>query len=161
MTRPTPQQAWTGILRGAPDQYGAAIAGAEDAVLRYRPAPGEWSAVEVLGHMVDTMTVWAGRVRLVATEERPLLPGYDQDAYVRDKDYQHGDPAALMAQFAAACESFAVLVEGLPEAALGRTAVHGENGPMTLPQCVESPLSTVPEHLAQFEAAMAAYDARR
>ncbi|GAC1355491.1 MAG: hypothetical protein NVS4B11_31150 [Ktedonobacteraceae bacterium] len=125
----------------------------DDPAIRHRPAPGEWSAIEVLGHMIDKMYYWSHRVERILHEERPTLPGYDQDAEVRKHNYQDADAIALLKALQQQCEHFATLVESIPFAALQREGVHTENGPMTLQQCIEAPLNSVPEHLAQLHAA--------
>jgi hypothetical protein len=82
-------------------------------------------------------------------EERPALPGYDQNALVRDYDYLHADPEGLFEQLRQACERFASLVERIPTSALGREGMHEEVGSMTLRQCIEAPLESAPDHLEQ------------
>lgn len=147
------QTQWAARLRAVPDAFRAALAGADDRALRHRPAPTEWSAIEVVGHIVDKMGLWRERVERIAGAERPWLPGYDQDAAVREHTYQQGDPQALLDQLAQRCERFAAVVERLPDAMLDRQGVHEERGPMTLRQCIEVPLGSIPDHLAQLRAA--------
>ncbi len=43
--------------------------------------PGEWSAQQVLGHLADTEMVYGVRIRMIVTQERPTIVGYDQDAW--------------------------------------------------------------------------------
>lgn len=58
------------LLRAAPDD-----------VLTRVPAPGKWSAQQIINHLADNELVNAVRVRLVLTEERPELTGYDSDVW--------------------------------------------------------------------------------
>ncbi len=129
----------------------------DDRVIRYRPAFGEWSAIEVVGHMVDKMRHWSKRVERVLSEDRPTLPGYDQDAEVRQYDYQHADVTALFEQLQQQCEYFSTVIEAIPTSELEREGIHGEFGNMTVRQCIEAPLKSVPEHLEQLKAAQNAY----
>ncbi len=149
------QHRWAAQLRAIPATFRVAVEGVDDDALRQRPAAGEWSAVDVLGHMSDKMQEWTRRVERVAVEERPALPGYDQDALVRERAYQRADAEALLARLDDACERFASIVERLPDDALGREGVHAEYGPFTIRKCVEAPLASVPEHVAQVKAAWA------
>ncbi len=153
------QQRWAAQLRALPDTFRAALQGVDDRALRRQPTEGEWSAIEVLGHMIDKMREWSGRVERVVVEDRPALPGYDQDALVRDRDYHGAEVEVLLTRLAAACERFAAIVEHLRDEALGREGVQGEYGPFTIRQCIEAPLESVPAHLAQLKAALAS-DAR-
>src|SRR5437667_8068646 len=127
----TEQEQWAVQIREVPAVFRMALLSDEHAI-RHRPAAGEWSAVEVVGHMIDKMQIWAGRVERLMVEERPALPGYDQDALVRDHDYLHADSEVLFEQLRQACERFATLVESIPTSALVREGVHVVVGPMTL-----------------------------
>ena len=146
------QEQWAVQIREVPATFRMAVLSDEHAI-RHRPAAGEWSAVEVVGHMIDKMQIWNSRVERLMVEDRPVLPGYDQDALVRDHDYLHADPEVLFEQLGQACERFATLVESIPTSALGREGVHEEVGPMTLRQCIEAPLESAPGHLEQLRAA--------
>lgn len=57
------------------------VAGVPEARLRVAEAPGKWSMLQVVGHLVDTEIVYGYRVRLVLAEEQPVVPGYDQDRW--------------------------------------------------------------------------------
>jgi DinB superfamily len=147
------QEDWASRLREIPITFRKALLLHDDRAIRHRPAAGEWSAIEVLGHMIDKMQNWSRRTERILTEERPALSGYDQDASVRDHRYQHADAEALLEQLSQSCEHFAAIVERIPEAALERKGVHGELGPITLRYCVEIPIQSAEEHLEQLRAA--------
>ena len=55
--------------------------GIPDAVLRRPEAPGKWSVVEVLQHLADVEMVYGFRGRLVLSEDRPTIVGFDQDRW--------------------------------------------------------------------------------
>src|SRR6266568_8859738 len=148
----TEQEQWATQIREVPATFRMALLNDEHAI-RHRPAAGEWSAVEVLGHMIDKMQIWTSRVERLMAEERPALPAYEQDALVREHDYQHADPDVLFEQLRQACERFATLVKRVPNSALQREGVHEEVGPVTLRRCIEAPLETAPGHLEQLRAA--------
>jgi hypothetical protein len=151
------QERWSAVLRAVPVDFGNSLAGVSDAAIRHRPAEGEWSAIEVTGHLVDKMRAWCTRVERVAAEEQPFLAGYDQDEYVRVADYQHGGLDQILSDLSSACERFAAVVDEREDADLERQGVHGERGPITLRECIELPLESVNEHLAQLRAALANY----
>jgi hypothetical protein len=151
----TEQEQWIAQIREVPTVFRSTLFLSDDHAIRHRPAASAWSAVEVVGHMIDKMQIWASRVERILVEERPTLPGYDQDALVRDHDYVHADPEVLLEQMKQACERFATLVERIPISALQREGVHEEFGLMTLRQCIEAPLESAPEHLEQLRAAQA------
>ncbi len=149
----TEQTQWATRLREVPIAFHQALRTEDEQAIRHRSAAGEWSAIEVLGHMIDKMSHWSHRVERIAREERPTLPGYDQDAEVLEHGYQQADPAVLFEDLQQQCERFAVLVAALPSSALQREGIHEEYGPMTLQQCIQAPLESVAEHLEQLRAA--------
>lgn len=140
-------------LRAAPADFRAAVISLDDHALRRRPAAGEWSAIEVIGHIIDKMEAWATRAERIATEDRPLLRSYDQDAYVREHGYQERPLQELLDRLTRASAHFADVVERLPAAALDREGIHEETGPITLRQCILAPLDSLPGHLAQLRSA--------
>src|SRR5260221_14724003 len=146
------QEQWAAQIREIPAVFRMALL-RDDHAMRQRPAAGEWSAIEVVGHMIDTMGIWTSRVEHLMAEERPALPAYDQDALVREHDYLHADQDVLFEHLSQACERFATLVEHIPISALQREGVHEEVGPMTLRRCIELPLESAPKHLEQLRAA--------
>src|SRR5664279_2153651 len=68
--------------------------------LSVRPAPGEWSALECLGHMADSEMVTSVRYRWILAEDEPPLQGWDQQAWAARLDHSHDDPISLLALFA-------------------------------------------------------------
>ena len=149
----TEQAQWAAQIREIPTVFREALLLNNDNAIRHRPAEGEWSAIEVVGHIIDKMQMWARRVERILVEERPTLPGYDQDALVREHDYQQTDPVVLCELLMQACEHYAAIVERVPTSALQREGVHEEFGLMTIQQCIEATLDSVPQHLAQLRAA--------
>src|SRR3989440_9652151 len=111
------QEQWAVQISEVPTVFRMVLL-SDDHAIRHRPAAGEWSAVEVVGHMIDKMQIWADRVERLMVEERPALPGYDQDALVREHDYLHADPEVLFEHLRQACERFAALVASIPTSAL-------------------------------------------
>ena len=54
------------------------LKGVPESALRRPEAPGKWSVVEILQHLADTEMVYGFRGRMILTEARPPLQGYDQ-----------------------------------------------------------------------------------
>lgn len=54
---------------------------AEMAEFRY--APDKWTIKEVMGHITDTERIMCYRLLSIGRGEREMLPGYDDDEYVR------------------------------------------------------------------------------
>ena len=54
---------------------------ASEVELNRSPLPGEWSPREVLSHLADSDLMVNVRVRMIVTQDRPQLVGYDQEAW--------------------------------------------------------------------------------
>ena len=64
-------------------EVAAALEGASDKELDSRPAPGKWSAREIVHHLADSEMTSAIRLRLLVAEENAAIRPYDENA-VRD-----------------------------------------------------------------------------
>jgi hypothetical protein len=141
-------------IASVPSKVAAASSGVDDQTLRRPPEPGEWCALEVVGHLVDKMRIWRARVQAIAVEERPRLDLYDQDALVAAQSYRTAQLGELLEELAAGCAAFAATVSALPEETAHRTGIHPEYGEITLRQCVQIPLASIGPHLTQLRAAL-------
>jgi hypothetical protein len=112
-----------------PARLEAALARVPEPARQWRPAPGEWSAHEVVCHCADSETNAAARIRYLVAEKEPLIVGYDQEEWARRFDYhQHPLEAALATVRAVRANTTAVL-RRLPEEAWRRAGRHTESGP--------------------------------
>src|SRR5438094_9447917 len=69
----------------------AALKKVPAAAMQWRPAPGRWSAHEVIVHCADSETNANLRIRYLLAEEQPVIQGYDQDRWAKVLDY-HSSP---------------------------------------------------------------------
>jgi DinB family protein len=116
------------VQGGTPDQVAAVVEEAGPN-LRTRPAPGEWSVVELLGHIMDAEIVLAGRYRwILAHDEPPILP-YDQDLWVQRLHHQDDDPEDMLALLMALRSSHLALWARTPQSERDRVGHHAERGP--------------------------------
>lgn len=67
--------------------------------LRTRPADGEWSVIECIGHIVDAELVGAARYRWIVAHDEPDLIGYDQDLWVGRLRHREDDLEELLTVF--------------------------------------------------------------
>jgi hypothetical protein len=97
--------------------------------LRRRPAPAEWSVLELLGHLVDAEIVMSGRFRWTISEEQPPLLGYDQDRWVTGLHHNDDQPDELLASFSALRAANLALWRRSSVGERQRVAMHAERGP--------------------------------
>ena len=91
---------------------------------RYRPAPGEWETVEIVGHLADTERVLAYRALRIARRDPTPLEGVgDFDAYVAAAAFDGRTLADVAAEFAAVRQASLALFRSLDPAAWARVGV--------------------------------------
>ena len=54
-----------------------------------KPAPGKWSARQIVHHLADSEMSAAVRFRLLIAEDRPAIKGYDQDRFADRLSLEH------------------------------------------------------------------------
>ncbi len=121
--------------RDPADVYGGLEAQTEAVVseagdrLRTRPAQGEWSVLELLGHLADAELMVGSRLRSILGQDDPPLPGYDQDAWVERQRHNEADPEDLLELLAALRAANLRLWRGASDEDLVRLGIHSERGP--------------------------------
>jgi hypothetical protein len=114
-----------------------AVAGATDEQLDARPAPGKWSAREVVHHLADSEMTAASRLRLLVATDNPQIVGYDQEQFARKLFYDRPIGASLDA-FKAARRTTGEILERMTDADWARAAgTHTEHGPYTAERWLE------------------------
>ena len=69
----------------------------EQAGSRYEP--GKWSVKEVVGHVIDTERIFAYRALRFARGDRTELPGFEQDGYIENAEFDRRTLRDLAEEF--------------------------------------------------------------
>lgn len=91
-------------------------------------APGKWSALDLLRHLVDTEFIHLYRTRTVLEQQHPPIRGYDQDAWVRLFAPSVPSAAEGLELLRVVRTANLRLWRTLTPAELARTGVHAERG---------------------------------
>jgi hypothetical protein len=102
----------------------------QERAMTARDGADGWSVMEVVCHLHDFEGFFRGRVELMLEQENPKLPKYDHEALAIERDYQHQDLRAVLADLLQRRRSFLELFEGLTEDQFQRGGEHPENGPI-------------------------------
>ena len=102
-----------------------------DSLLRTRPSPDVWSALEYAAHARDAIRFNTYLARRTLTEDSPQLPFPNPDKVVADERYNELDPAAIADELAERAEKSAQLIESTDAGAWSRTATFGGAGEFT------------------------------
>ena len=105
-----------------------ALRGVAPDELDWRPAPGEWSAREVVHHLADSETMAGIRLRRLLIEDAAQIQGYDPDEYARRLRYQERPMEPALQAFEAARTTTAQLLDVMTDADWQRAGVHNEMG---------------------------------
>ncbi|MDM7916120.1 MAG: DinB family protein [Candidatus Eisenbacteria bacterium] len=113
-------------LRRQAEETGSLLARLDQARAAHRYAPGKWSVMEVLGHVVDCERIFAYRLLRFARGDSAALAGFDQDAYVVAGGFESRSVANLRAEYAGVRASTIALLESLDEESLIRSGTANE-----------------------------------
>ena len=140
-----------------PRLLGEAFAKVPAAARQWRPAPGEWSAHEVICHCADSETTSYSRIRYVLAEKDPLIVGYDQEEWARRFDYHALPIEPALAAVASVRLMTTVLLRTLPAEAWSRKARHTEMDEYSAEKWLELYAEHLEGHARQIEDNLAAW----
>jgi hypothetical protein len=128
----TPEQIMA-LLRSTADAVRAEVAGLPAALARWRPAPAEWCALEVVGHLTEAeRRGFAGRIRQMLAVDTPRLVTWDPVEVARGRHDDAKPAAAVLEEFLSLRAASAELVAGLGGADLARAGEHPAVGRLTV-----------------------------
>jgi hypothetical protein len=137
------------ILAATPGALGYAIGllGPERSVIP--PAPGKWSAAEIVCHLADCELVFGFRLRQTLAEDAHVIQPFDQDKWA--VTYPGISATRALNTFHALREWNLLLIEKALPAAADRSVTHPERGTMTFLTIVETMAGHDLNHLGQLQ----------
>lgn len=106
-------------LRAFPKRYRAPLTrllpGEDESVLRARPEPSVWSALEYAAHVRDVFGAYGQRIQHTLGEEQPVFEAIDPDAMAAEGRYNEQDPEVVASELAASAETLALILEAVPD----------------------------------------------
>ena len=66
----------------------------------YAYAAGKWTVKEVLGHLIDTERIFVYRALCIGRNDKSWLPGFDQDDYVANANFNARTLQSLIDEWA-------------------------------------------------------------
>jgi hypothetical protein len=97
----------------------------------FRYAPDKWSIKEVIGHIIDTERIMCYRMLAIARGENVSLPGYDDEAYVRNAMFNRQSAPYLLDNFRLTRQSTIHLLKGFDTDVYTRCGT-ANNSPVTV-----------------------------
>jgi hypothetical protein len=105
------------------DETQALIRSLPASVSTYRYAPDKWSVNQVVGHLMDSERIFDARALRFARNDATPLPGFEQDDYVRNSDFDSYPLAELASELASIRQSTIFFFKHLSEDAWMRRGV--------------------------------------
>ncbi len=109
----------------------------------YAYAAGKWTVKELVGHCADAERVFAYRMLCIARGDTSNFPGFEEDDYVKNAQFNRRSLASLAAELNAVREATLCLAESFTEPELAKVG----NANMR-EVSVEALLYVIPAHLA-------------
>lgn len=128
----------------------------EDGVLRRKPAPDKWSAMEVVCHLRDVEKLWVNRIVKAAFSDRPAYYLLDFEALAGKHSYNTQDLASALKEFARLRADTVGLLRALPAGQWKRVGIHPKRGEVSIERTVEIMMGHDQGHFEQISKAVAA-----
>ena len=117
--------------------------------LNEAPAPGKWSAREIVAHLADCELVFAFRLRQTLAENNPTIQPFDQEKWAAS--YGGYDATSALETFSSLRRWNLELIRSLKPEAFERKMTHAERGEMTFRTVVETMGGHDLNHIGQLE----------
>jgi hypothetical protein len=116
-----------GTLSAQLDETLSFLAGIPESRAGHRYAPGKWSIREVVGHLIDGEKIFGDRALRIGRGDTTPLPGFDEDAYVANANFDNVALADLAHEFELARRSNIMMFRHFPREAWERRGTANGN----------------------------------
>jgi DinB superfamily len=114
------------------------------------PAPGKWSARDIVAHLADAEIVFSFRLKQTLAQDHHVIEPFDQDLWA--KSYLACDARLALAVMSAVRAWNLALIKSVQPADLSKPVTHPERGTMTFQTIVETMAGHDRNHIKQMEA---------
>jgi hypothetical protein len=115
------------LLASQPAAQRSLLSNVSDEQANVRPALGEWSVKEVIGHVNDTERIFAYRALRIARGDTTPLPGFEQNDYVSNTDFNVRSLVDLLDEFDFQRRANVLCFKALTETEIGRRGTASNN----------------------------------
>jgi hypothetical protein len=123
--------------------------------LRKRPAPEQWSVVEILAHLADSEIVCGWRLRAILGAPGSPIAAYDQNTWAVAGHYAERDARESIEQFRAIRKANLSLLHSLTPEQWKHYGMHSERGKETIERVVNMISGHDLNHIQQIEQILA------
>jgi hypothetical protein len=119
-------------IQQLPKKLETAVKGLNDAQLNTPTGEGKWTSRQIAHHIADANINAYARMKLIVTEEKPILKPYNQDQWAALADSINGPLDPTLDILKGLNERWSVFLRSIPETSWTREGIHLENGKVTL-----------------------------
>lgn len=129
------------------DEIRSALGGLSDEQALFRDAPDEWSIKEVMGHLNDVERVFSYRLLRISRNDLTPLPGFEQDDYVREAEFDNHPLGDLLEEFEYQRRANILLIQNMTGKASLRLGT-ASGGPISARALIHMLVGHVDHHMA-------------
>ena len=153
---PEERQAYIDTIRNFPAKLEALISELTEEQCNTHYIAEEWSVRQIIHHLADSHLNSVIRLKLILTEDRPPLKGYDQEQWAELADVEQTPISTSIAILKGLHARWAVLFESLDDDQRKRVGVHSEIGDVTPDDLLRSYAEHGEDHIAQIRTILSA-----
>ena len=120
-----------------------------------KSANGEWSAKQIVGHLIDSAANNHQRFVRAQQSDPLVMPGYEQNHWVSSQGYQEADWSHLVTLWMHLNLHLVDVIGHLPPDKYSVACVIGDSQPLTLEALVIDYLRHLQHHIAQIRPTLA------
>lgn len=113
------------VTRASAERWRRTVAAITDPALRERPDPDTWSVIEYGGHIADVLAWMTDALGRMRDEHEPDIAFFDPDGRAEEAGYRDLRVAVVTDDIDRACDTLAVLLEGVADDEWSREATFG------------------------------------
>ncbi|MFN8358739.1 MAG: putative metal-dependent hydrolase [Candidatus Kapaibacterium sp.] len=136
-------------IRALPDLLRQAVSGLTDNQLDTPYRDGGWTVRQVVHHLADSHANALIRMKLVLTEDNPILKPYDQDAWAQLPDCLQLPITDSLMLLQSLHAKWSYLLDHIEDEDLARTGNHLDDGTLTLERLIDGYARHGINHVAQ------------
>lgn len=108
-----------GAVRSFPRRYRSLLTHFEpgedlEEIIRQRPAPDVWSALEYTAHVAQTLDLMAPTIRQIVNEDNPHLFAWDPDEQAEEQSYNDWTLLEAIGEMESGCADLSMAIEYTP-----------------------------------------------
>ena len=119
-------------IQQLPTKLESAVTGLKELQLDMPTGEGKWTIRQLTHHIADANINAYSRMKLIVTENKPILKPYDQDQWAALADCKTGRIEPTLTLIKGLHERWLMFLNSLPETNWTREGIHLENGKVSL-----------------------------